>query len=313
MSEVKHIIISDDDDDIRLDRWFKRHYPQIKHGHLEKLLRSKQIKVDNKKATSNQRVQAGQTLRIPPINVDENATTDTKLKQSSSKDREFLESIIIYEDKNICAINKPFGLAVQGGTNIQNSVDSLFRSAFIDSDYKLVHRIDKNTSGVLLLAKNAKSAADLTSRFKNREVVKTYWALAKNVPHPESGTIRLRIRKGMDSHDKEKMVADPKNGDRAETDYRVIESLGKKLSWLELVPLSGRKHQLRVHTNAIECPIVGDGKYGGAASMVEGIDKKMHLHARSLQLDNFFGKNIVIEAELPEHMKKSWKFLGFDQ
>ena len=123
MSEVKHIIVSDDDDDIRLDRWFKRHYPQVKHGHLEKLLRSKQIKVDNKKATSNQRVKAGQTLRVPPINVDADSSTETKPKQSSAKDREFIESMILYEDKNVCAINKPFGLAVQGGTNIQNSVD----------------------------------------------------------------------------------------------------------------------------------------------------------------------------------------------
>ncbi|MCH2038285.1 MAG: RluA family pseudouridine synthase [Rickettsiales bacterium] len=313
MNEVKHVIISDDDDNIRLDRWFKRHYPELKHGHLEKLLRSKQIKVDNKKATSNQRILAGQSLRIPPLNIEtqpKDAATDAK---ASVKDQEFLKSLVIYEDKNLCAINKPFGLAVQGGTNIQNSVDSLFRKAFPDADYKLVHRLDKNTSGVLVLAKNAKTAAELTKRFKERNVTKTYWALTKNVPNPAEGTIRLRIRKGVDAHDKEKMVADPKNGDRAETDYRVIESLGKKLAWVELVPLSGRKHQLRVHANAIECPIVGDGKYGGALSMVEGIDKKMHLHARAIKLDQLFGKNILVEAELPEHMKKSWKFLGFEQ
>jgi 23S rRNA pseudouridine955/2504/2580 synthase len=308
---MKKAIISEADHDIRLDRWFKRHFPGYPHSMLEKNLRAGDIRLDGKKAKSSDRIREGQELSHPDITIN---NTPKKAAPISAGDIKDMQALIIYKDKNIIIINKPSGLAVQGGTGISKSVDSMLDALQFDSGRpKLVHRIDKDTSGILVLARNAKVASILMTGFATKTIDKTYVALVHNQPLPLVGTIDKPIMKSAYGEDGFETVGVDEAGKRAITEYRVIDMLARKFSVMELKPLTGRTHQLRVHMLDINCPIVGDMKYGGSVRGVVDIENKLHLHAAKIVIPPMLGaKAVKVTAPFPKHMKQSFKTLGID-
>jgi len=321
MSGVRLIQVSDEDGDIRLDRWFKRQYPGLSHIRLEKLLRTGQVRVDGGRVKAATRLAAGATVRVPPLDEWAEAPLPPDDRQKpgpkppSEAENEKMRQMVLYRDKDVIAINKPHGLAVQGGTNMTKHVDGMLDALMFDSKERprLVHRLDKDTSGVLLLARSAKAAAWLTEAFREKTARKTYWAVVAGVPRPHRGKIDLPVSKGLDGA-REKMVADEDEGRWAVTYYAVVEQAAQKVAWLALMPITGRTHQLRVHCAEIGAPILGDGKYGGEKSMLDGIEhsRKLHLHARSIRLTRPDGGILEVTAPLPAHMLTTWKFFGFD-
>jgi len=307
MGKQSIIKVAANDDGIRLDRWFKSHRPDVPHGLLRKLLRKGALRIDGKRAKPDQKLKKGQEIKIPEIEIIPEKERPRKKQEISERDaKDFLKNVI-YKDKNIIAINKPPGLAAQGGSKVNVSVDGMLDLLAQNGERpKLVHRLDKDTSGVMLLARNAYTATKFGEAFKGKEIGKTYWAIVVGVPPQREGRINMPLATKTGAI--EKTLVDEEEGKKAVTSYKVIESLGKRLSWVELTPETGRTHQLRVHMAAVGCPILGDGKYGGREAFMEGFDKKMHLHARRI----IFGK-LDISAPLPEHMKKTWKMLGFEE
>lgn len=301
--------------DLRLDRWFRRHYPGLKHGRLEKLLRTGQVRVDGKRAQAGLRLAPGQRIRVPPQgDFDEAAAVEVKAGLNRA-DRDFVRSLVIYRDDDVIALNKPPGLAVQGGTGTARHVDAMLDALRFGQKERprLVHRLDRDTSGVLLLARSAKVAARLGRIFQTREVRKTYWALVVGQPEPSRGRIDLSLKKRAGPRG-ERMADGGRTGKRAVTLYRVLEHAGPTVAWLALWPLTGRTHQLRVHCAAIGHPIVGDGKYGGAGAYLPAahVARRLHLHARELALPHPSGDGVLrVRADLPLHMAKSWRFFGF--
>lgn len=297
--------VSEDDDGIRLDRWFKRHQSHIPHSMLQKLLRKKAVRLDKKKAETSTRVTTGQTVTTPEI-ARPNIKEVQKVMPSEALIKQ-LQDRVIYKDQNLLIINKPAGLATQGGSKVKHSVDDILPFMQFDASItpKLVHRLDKDTSGILLLARTQKAAAELTKQFKSKEITKTYIALVKNIPMDYSGKIDLPLGSGGSNH--EKMYVDHEDGKRAITEYTMIERMGSNMSWLEVTPLTGRKHQIRVHLAANGTPIIGDGKYGGSNAFIEGISDKMHLHAWQISLQ-LFGKQVGVQADLPPHMAETAPF-----
>lgn len=293
--------VHESDDGIRLDRWFARYYPGVTHALIQKALRNKLIRVDNKRAEANQRLEAGQMIKHPEFEE-----TEQKLKPSNV-DMHWLRSLILYENDSLIALNKPAGLATQGGTGLgDDHVDALLPAL---GGAKLVHRLDKDTSGVLLLAKDSKTAARLTKAFATKEAQKTYWALVAGVPTPQQGLIDAPLAKVTEGW--QEIMAVKPDGQKAQTEYRVVELLARKLSWLELFPLTGRTHQLRVHCQYIGHPIIGDGKYGGREAFLEGLNlpNQLHLHARRIVIPGI----VDVTAPLPPHMAQSWEMLGLSE
>jgi len=315
MSGIETIEVTAEDDDLRLDRWFRRHYPGLKHGRLEKLLRTGQVRVDGKRAQAGLRLAPGQRIRVPPqAGAQESGPAKAK-PDLRRADREFVRSLVIYRDDDVIALNKPPGLAVQGGTGTSRHLDAMLDALRYGKKERprLVHRLDRDTSGVLLLARNAKVAARLGRTFQARDVRKTYWALVVGRPEPSRGRIELALEKRAGPRG-ERMADAGRTGKRAVTIYRVLEDAGPTVAWLALWPLTGRTHQLRVHCAAIGHPIVGDGKYGGAGAFIPAVQvgRRLHLHARELVLPHPSGRGVLdIKAELPPHMAKSWRFFEF--
>ncbi len=311
-------IIQQDDNDIRLDRWFKRYYPNVTHGLLQKLLRDKNIKVDGKKAAANTRLLEGQELKFPDFPDNESQSSNKKEfieKELSQKDIDFVQSLVIYKDDNVIAINKPQGLPVQSGSGIVYHLDMLLPALKFEKKEKpkLVHRLDKETSGVLILARNSQTASYLANMFKVRESKKIYWALVKGVPKVKQGKISFPLFKKEGKNGFERVVVDEEEGLPATTFYRLVENAGKDFSFVELCPKSGRTHQLRVHLAEIGNPIVGDDKYWPRELEINSsLANKLHLHAKALIFKSVDGKNIAIEAPLPVHIKNSFDDLGFD-
>jgi 23S rRNA pseudouridine955/2504/2580 synthase len=318
MSGVETAEVSADDDDIRLDRWFRRRYPGLKQGALEKLLRTGQVRVDGKRAKANLRLTEGQQIRIPPQAAATPVETPRhEIRKLDAKDAAFVQSLVIYRDEEVIALNKPPGLAVQGGTKTARHIDAMLDGLRFGSKERprLVHRLDRDTSGILLLARDAKVAARLGKAFQGRNVRKIYWALAVGVPERDEGRIDLPLGKRSGPHG-ERMMPDETEGKSAVTLYSVVERAGKAASWLALWPLTGRTHQLRAHCAAIGHPVAGDGKYGGeeAFLVAEGVARQVHLHARELRLPHPSGRGeLHITAELPPHMAESWDLFGFDR
>lgn len=308
--------ISDDDNDIRLDRWFKRHLPNLQHAMLEKNLRKGSVRLDGKKAKSSDRIKAGQVLNYPDFGEDISFVKEKPA--ASAQDAEFVQKLVLYKDANVIIINKPFGLPVQGGTKIKKSLDDMLGGLQFDAKErpKLVHRLDRDTSGVLVLARSSKAAATLSKMFAGKDIEKTYMALIHGRPWQAVGTIDYRLLKaehGENSY--ERVAVDDEEGKYAKTEFRVVESLAKRFSLIELKPLTGRTHQLRVHMQAINCPIVGDEKYGGDELQAQdvGIADGLHLHARRIVIPAFgSGKKIDVTAPYPPHMKESFKALGIE-
>jgi len=315
MSDVEIADVSADDNDIRLDRWFRRHYPGLKHGALEKLLRTGQVRVDGKRAKANLRLFEGQRVRIPPQAAA--APPKREGRKPDPADAAFVQSLVIYRDDDVIALNKPAGLAVQGGTKTTRHLDAMLDALQFGSKERprLVHRLDRDTSGVLLLARGANVAARLGKSFQSRNVRKIYWALAIGVPEIDHGRIDLPLGKRAGPRG-ERMMADGQDGKSAVTLYSIIETAGQAAAWLALWPLTGRTHQLRVHCAAIGHPVAGDGKYGGEAAFLpaEGVARQLHLHARELRLPHPSARGeLNITADLPPHMAESWDLFGFDR
>lgn len=311
-------IIAQDDDGIRLDRWFKRHRADVNHAMLEKALRKGDVRLDGKKSKASDRITAGQVLSVKEAGIRGQGleVKDHKPKADprplNPADIAMMQAAVLYKDKHVIVINKPAGLAVQGGTGISKSVDGLLDALRFDAlaRPKLVHRLDKDTSGVLVLARDAKAATELMQAFSGKTAQKIYWALVKGAPEKSQGKIDLPLAK-QEEGDVEKVAVDTEEGKRAVTHYRVLDRLSRTLAFVELMPVTGRTHQLRVHMAAIGHPIIGDGKYGGKEAFVEGmggVSGKLHLHARRLMIPGV----IDVTAPLPAHMKKSFDTLGIE-
>jgi len=307
MTGVSSIIVTDDEAGIRLDRWFRRHYAALGHGRLEKLLRTGQIRVDGGRSKASTRLEAGQVVRVPPLAGGE--TREPRQAPPATRDRDLarLKELVIHLDDDVLAINKPQGLAVQGGTGLKEHLDGMLdglRFGLAERP-RLVHRLDRDTSGVLVLGRNAFAAAKLAAAFRQRTARKTYWALVVGLPRPRKGKIVSAIAK---------KGGDRESGRQGLTEYEVLETVGNEIAWLSLKPHTGRTHQLRVHCAELGTPILGDGKYGGREAFVEGLpgSKRLHLHARSLEMPHPRGGILHLEAPLPPSMAATWRFFGLD-
>lgn len=340
--------VSEDEADMRLDRWFKLHYPDLSFGHLQKLVRTGQVRVDGGRIKTSTRLAPGQSVRVPPLGEDAPAegggdagggahegagrsaagkggaaTTGAPAKPGSraaakgNEDLAFLKSLILFEDKDVMVLNKPFGLAVQGGSGTYRHVDGLLES-MRDKDGqrpRLVHRIDKDTCGCLLIAKSRLAASVLAKSFRSREARKVYWALVPGVPKPRQGRISTYLAR---DEDEEKMRVARHGEDDAShavTYYAVVDQAAQKMSWLSLKPVTGRTHQLRAHLAHIGHPIVGDPKYFNIENweLPGGLQNKLHLLARRLVIPHPRGQGVIdVSAPLPPHMQQSFAVLGFD-
>ena len=319
MSGINIVQVSDDEDGLRLDRWFKRHYPHFTNGQLQKFLRKGYVRLEGKRVKANARLKVGQSIRVPPLgNFNEWTKPQQGRKSFRASEDEInaLHESILHVDEDVIALNKLPGIPVQGGTGIKNSIDSMLNFLKFEKSErpKLVHRLDKDTSGVLLLGRSSKAAAKLTAAFRSKTARKLYWAIVVGFAELSSGRIDLALSK-LSGQKGERIVPDPINGKRAVTFYHTIERVSRKVAWLSLEPQTGRTHQLRVHMEALGTPILGDGKYGGAASFIQGsgLSRKMHLHARAISIPHPSGKELEVIAPLPAHMLATWDFFGFDE
>jgi 23S rRNA pseudouridine955/2504/2580 synthase len=313
---VRQFIVGADDDGIRLDRWFKRHLPDTSFNTVSRWARTGQLRLDGRRADPGDRVAEGQVIRVPPADAAAPTTMAVKTQRPPLTDDaiDFARSLVIHKDADAIVINKPAGLATQGGTRTTAHVDGLLDAlAFEKAERpKLVHRLDKDTSGVLLLARSARAAAHFSKAFSSRTARKLYWAVVVGVPEIRDGLIELPIAKQPGTGG-EKMHVDERAGQRAVSRYRLIDRAGNRAAWLEMQPLTGRTHQLRVHAAAIGHPIVGDGKYGGKeAFLTGGISRKMHLHARRLVIELPSGGLLDVKAPPAPHFAETLGAIGFD-
>lgn len=325
-SAVATARVAAEEDGLRLDRWFRRRYPDLTHGRLEKLLRTGQVRVDGKRAKSGFRLVAGQTVRVPPLgsSVARTSAPDAA-RPVASADARMLAGRVLYKDDDVIVLDKPAGLAVQGGSGTHRHLDGMLDALRFGAERpRLVHRLDRDTSGILVLARNSPAAAKLTAAFRDRAARKVYWAVVVGVPHPLEGRVDAPLAKESGPGG-ERMVAvaratGQRPGDESDdakvavTRYRVADRAGKRAAWLVFEPETGRTHQIRVHAAALGTPIQGDGKYGGQESFLagSGISPKLHLHARAIRIAHPRGGLIEVAARLPDHMAATWRFLGFD-
>ena len=313
MREVKTLFVGPGEEGVRLDRFFKRRWPHLNHIQLQKLLRSGQIRVDGARAKADMRLVAGAQVRVPPL---PDAPERGEREGLSPRDIAFARSLVLYEDEEVLALNKPSGLAVQGGTKTTKHVDRLLGAWGEGMERpRLVHRLDRDTSGVLLLGKSPSAAARLSGAFAKRKAKKTYWAIVVGNPKPEQGVIELHlVKKGVG--DRELVVpADPKEfgAEPAETEYVTLSRAGHRAAWMALRPHTGRTHQLRAHMKAIGFPILGDPKYASedSGSLSEGL--KLQLHARRIELPHPSRGTLIIEAPLSPEMKAGFDRFGFEE
>ncbi|MGJ3231549.1 MAG: RluA family pseudouridine synthase [Oceanicaulis sp.] len=315
MSRVQTVQVTADEADMRLDRWFRKHFPHVPHGMVEKLLRKGQIRVDGGRARGDRRVAAGEAIRVPPLPEPQEVKESPPI---STEDAKFARSLVIYEDKTLIALNKPHGLAVQGGSKTTRHVDRLLE-AFGKGDQKprLVHRLDKDTSGVLVVARTAQSAKKLSRLFQTRDLKKTYWGVALGLIAPKAGEIKGYMKKaaGPDG-DRELMVAarhGEEGAQHAITRYAVADNAARRACWVVLRPETGRTHQLRVHMAAAGHALLGDGKYMCEIPTPEGLSHKLHLHARKLEIPREGRRPLILEAPLSPHMAETFAALGFNE
>lgn len=314
MSGVQQITIGESDAEMRLDRWLRTLAPGLGQGQLQKLLRTGQVRVDGKRAKANQRLEVGQVVRVPPL-PDSPTRSHSPKPVLDDRDKDLLPSLIVYQDDHVIVINKPAGLAVQGGAGTTRHVDGMLDTLRFGRDERprLVHRLDKDTSGLLALARDRATARDLTAAFKTRDTQKLYWAITVGVPERSEGRIDAPLFKSKTgSGGQEKMIIDEARGDHALTDFRIIDRASDKLAWIALQPLTGRTHQLRAHLAAVGAPILGDGKYGGreAHPDIAGVSSAMQLHAHRLLIPRQKGKTIDCMAPPPKAFQTALKALG---
>lgn len=326
MSGVQQIAVTAAEADQRLDRWFRRRFPGLTHGRLEKLLRTGQIRIDGARAKAADRLTEGQIVRIPPLG--EAATSPPPATRPAAprvdeKEAAKLRRAVLYKDAEVLIIDKPAGLAVQGGSGLATSLDAMLDALIFEAAERprLVHRLDRDTSGCLVLARSRRAAQELAETFRSRAARKIYWAVAVGCPKPARGRIDAGLAKGGGMEGggagRERVGLDLEEGKRAVTYYAVLDQAGAKASFLALMPVTGRTHQLRAHCAAIGTPILGDGKYAGGRAFLAGeaVPRQLHLHARSIRLPRPGGRSGFIEATapLPAHMKRTFAFFGFDR
>jgi 23S rRNA pseudouridine955/2504/2580 synthase len=313
MSGVTQRAVTDDEAGIRLDRWFRRHYPDATQGLIQRLCRTGQVRIDGRRAEAATRLAPGQSVRIPPIQAAAPAAAPARDPKLAAE----LERLVLYRDEALLVLNKPSGLATQGGPGITRHLDAML--AALDERPRLVHRLDRDTSGVLVVARSPGVAAKLAAAFRTRAVQKTYWAVVAGRPVPVEGRIDLPLTRhdpGPGGARVTPAVEGDEDAAQAITDYRTLDHAGRKLAWLELQPLTGRTHQLRVHCAALGAPILGDTAYGTIreernTALVEGLSEQLHLHARRLVLPHPAGGRLEVEAEMPPHIAATFRTLGF--
>jgi 23S rRNA pseudouridine955/2504/2580 synthase len=338
---VTLLTVTEDEGGLRIDRWFRRRYPTLALSHLAKICRKGEVRVDGKRVETSTRLEEGQKVRVPPLANE--AAAAPAVWRARPEDARALQQMTLFEDKDVLVLNKPYGLAVQGGSGTTHHIDGMLESlARGDTRPVLVHRLDRDTSGVLLIAKSRRMAADLGEIFRSRQAKKIYWALVEGVPKPSQGRISLYLAKGAGMGDdraagRRKPAASPtdarekmrvaRHGEadaqHSLTYYAIVDKVAPRCAWLSMKPLTGRTHQLRAHAEAIGHPIFGDPKYGHRPeddvrrrdplrAMPEEFERKLHLLARRLVLPHPRGGLIDVTAPLPEHMRRSWEMFGFD-
>ena len=310
--------VTQDEADIRLDRWCRRHHPGLQQSLIQKWCRTGQIRVDGTRADTATRLTPGQSIKLPALDTPTEPKPPPRIDPHDAKD---LRQAVIYQDDHIIALNKPYGLPVQGGPGITRHLDAMLDALRQNADHRprLVHRLDRDTTGVLLLARTPGTAAKLAALFRGRDIEKTYWAVVAGRPVPVEGRIDLPLKRVGGARGERTAPADRDDPEaaRAITDYQTLDHAARKLAWLELKPHTGRTHQLRVHCVAIRAPILGDEKYEkpdqnmAFAALVEGLSSDLHLHARRLVLPHPAGGSLTVEADLPPHMRATFKTLGF--
>lgn len=329
MSRVQTLTVGREEAEQRLDRWFRRHFPQVGQGRIEKLCRKGEIRVDGGRVKASSRVRPGQVVRIPPL-PDTAAPKEKRPNHVSQDDALMIQRAVLFKDDHLIVLNKPAGLASQGGSGQSRHVDGLTGALKFDLDDRprLVHRLDKDTSGILLLARNPAMASALTAAFRARETRKIYWAAVAGVPLPRMGTIRYGLVKAGGKGNEKMRCLHPDDvrgtpgAKMAITDYAVLNTLAQRVAWMALVPITGRTHQLRAHMAEIGHPIIGDGKYGGSgqenlgdgwgAQLGGEFSRKLHLHARSLEfIHPVTQAPVQFVAPLPDHMGQTWNELGW--
>ncbi len=320
MAGVQLILVEAEESGMRLDRWFKVHFPGLGFAPLQKLLRSGQIRVDGGRVKSETRILPGQTVRVPPLGVDEKVHGPlTSNTMRNRDDDDVLRQMLLHEDDKVLVFNKPAGLAVQGGSGVTRNVDDMLEAWRNKKGEKprLVHRLDRDTAGVLVVARTRSAAQSLTTAFRERTTRKTYWALVKGIPRQKEGKISTwLVKETTDDGDRMRIASHGEEGaDHAVSYYRVLEQAGQTLCWLEMEPYTGRTHQLRIHALHLGHPILGDPKYFDRDPNWDfpgGMQKRLHLLARRIIVPHPSGGKLDVTAPLPPHMVQSWNLIGFD-
>ena len=315
MADARIFTVDDEDDGIWLDRWFKRHLPDVSYNIVSRWARTGQLRVNGARAVPGDRIEAGQEIRFPQADAAQARPWRAAPKRNplTEDEAQFIRDMVIHQDPGAFVLNKPPGLATQGGTKTTQHLDRLLDGLADERGRpKLVHRLDKDTSGALLVARTARAAGHFAKAFSGRTARKVYWALVVGVPSAEEGLIDAPLAKQPGTGG-EKMHINEEHGLPAKTRWRLVDRAGNRAAWVELQPLTGRTHQLRAHMAAIGYPIVGDAKYGGPeAFLTGGISRKLHLHARRIRIDAPDGGAIDATADLPAHFAESLTMLGFD-
>ncbi|MFT3986377.1 RluA family pseudouridine synthase [Aestuariivirga sp.] len=319
MNEVKRHVVSADEAGMRLDRWFKIHFPQVTFAYLNKLTRTGQVRVAGARAKTSSRLEVEQEIRVPPLAFDKRPADTPKadIKPLTRGERRLFDSLVIHEDRDVFVLNKPSGFAVQGGSKTHHHLDGLLMGLGVELGERplLVHRLDRDTSGVIVVAKRRAVASALGKLFATRAVKKTYWAAVKGVPKPAQGKIDVALIKAKGPEgDRMRASGEGEEDDeqRAVTHYCVIDKAGHVTAWVSLKPVTGRQHQLRAHMAHIGHPIFGDDKYHGDEDLPEGVPNRLHLHARRIVFPHPRGGTVDVSAPLPPHMLETWKLFGFD-